>query len=47
MNNNTILYVKNPVPPLYMPAWEEHLSDHEIDAIISYLLNEFPWEEQE
>lgn len=38
---------KGPNPPLYMPAWEEQISDQDIDALISYLLNEFPWEEQE
>jgi plastocyanin len=38
---------QGPIPPLYMPAWEEQLSDQEIDAIISYLLSEFSWEEQE
>jgi mono/diheme cytochrome c family protein len=33
-------------PPLNMPSWEAILSDREIDALIVYLLNEYPWDEE-
>ena len=36
-----------PDPPRQMPAWEERLSERDIDAIISYLLTLYPWEEDE
>lgn len=28
-----------PLPPLQMPAWEHHLSDGDIDAVLTYLLS--------
>jgi hypothetical protein len=31
-------------PPLHMPSWEAVLTDREIDALIAYLLTEFPWD---
>ncbi|MFQ5652494.1 MAG: c-type cytochrome [bacterium] len=36
-----------PKPPLHMPAWEEQLSSEDIDAILAYLINQYPWEEYE
>lgn len=36
-----------PEPPLSMPAWEYELSSQEIDALVAYLLDLFPWEEYE
>lgn len=34
-------------PPLNMPSWEAVIADEDIDAVIAYLLSEFPWEEEE
>lgn len=34
-----------PEPPLQMPAWRAVLSDRDIDAILGYLLSQFPWDE--
>jgi len=31
-------------PPLFMPAWAQHLTDNEIDAIIAYLIKQNRWE---
>ena len=36
-----------PDPPLQMPAWQAILSEREIDALISYFLSLYPWEEDE
>jgi mono/diheme cytochrome c family protein/plastocyanin len=33
-------------PPLNMPSWEAELTNPDINAVIAYLLNEFPWEEE-
>jgi plastocyanin len=35
---------QGPIPPLYMPSWEENLTSKEIDAIIAYLISEYSWE---
>jgi plastocyanin len=35
---------QGPIPPLYMPSWEENLNNKEIDAIIAYLISEYSWE---
>ncbi|MCR4316907.1 MAG: cytochrome c [Planctomycetes bacterium] len=34
-----------PPPPINMPAWKLILSDEDIDAIISYLISLYPWDE--
>jgi hypothetical protein len=36
-----------PTPPLWMPAWQHKLTEHEINAIILYFIDLFPWEEEE
>lgn len=36
-----------PEPPLQMPSWEGKLSDRDIDAVVSYLITEYPWDEDE
>ncbi|MFQ5650008.1 MAG: c-type cytochrome [bacterium] len=36
-----------PTPPLHMPAWEEELSSEDIDAILAYLINQYPWQDYE
>lgn len=36
-----------PIPPLHMPAWENELSSEDIDAILAYLISQYPWEEYE
>lgn len=36
-----------PIPPLHMPAWDNHLSTDDIDAIIVYLLEQFEWDDEE
>ncbi|MBI3074542.1 MAG: c-type cytochrome [Deltaproteobacteria bacterium] len=38
---------KGPNPPLEMPAWGQRLSERDIDAVISYLVTLYPWEEEE
>jgi plastocyanin len=32
-------------PPMHMPSWEAELSERDIDALIAYLIAEYPWEE--
>lgn len=32
-------------PPLHMPAWGAVLERRDVDAIIGYLLTEYPWED--
>jgi hypothetical protein len=32
-------------PPLHMPSWDAVLDERDIDAIIAYLLTEYPWDE--
>jgi len=34
-------------PPLIMPSWEHQLSDDDLDAVLAYLISEFPWENYE
>ncbi|MBU0558138.1 MAG: c-type cytochrome [Bacteroidetes bacterium] len=36
---------EGPIPPLYMPSWKMHLSEKEINAVLAYLINEFPWDD--
>lgn len=36
-----------PTPPLFMPSWEHHLDERERDAIIAYLIEQYPWESYE
>ena len=36
-----------PQPPLFMPAWDEHLSKQDVNAILAYLINQYNWEEYE
>lgn len=36
-----------PYPPLTMPAWENYLTNEEINAIIAYLITQNKWEEEE
>lgn len=36
-----------PVPPLQMPAWQDKLSDYDVDAILAYLITLYPWEQDE
>jgi mono/diheme cytochrome c family protein len=33
-------------PPLNMPSWDAVLSDRDIDALIAYLLTQYPWEDE-
>ena len=35
-----------PVPPMSMPAWGDQLSSEDIDAVITYLIGQFTWEEE-
>ena len=39
--------VKGPEPPLQMPTWGTNISDPDVDAIIAYLLSQYPWEEED
>jgi len=34
-----------PIPPLYMPSWQMHLSEKEINAVLAYLIDEYDWED--
>jgi len=34
-----------PQPPLNMPSWRYQLTERDIDALISFLLSQFPWGE--
>ena len=34
-----------PVPPLQMPAWKHLVEEREIDALLSYFVSLYPWEE--
>lgn len=34
-------------PPLIMPSWEHQLSNDDLNAVLAYLISEFPWEEYE
>lgn len=36
-----------PAPPLNMPSWRHHVSERDLDALIAYLLSQFPWDEDE
>ena len=36
-----------PEPPLWMPAWQFKLTDHEIDSLIHYFIDLYPWDEEE
>jgi plastocyanin/mono/diheme cytochrome c family protein len=36
-----------PAPPLNMPSWDSVLSRRDVDALIAYLLTEYPWEEDQ
>jgi heme/copper-type cytochrome/quinol oxidase subunit 2 len=33
-------------PPLCMPSWEHHLTTRQINSIISYLINNYDWENE-
>ena len=33
-------------PPLCMPSWEYHLTQNDINSIISYLINSYDWENE-
>jgi hypothetical protein len=35
-----------PLPPLFMPSWEQNLSKEEIRSIISYLISKNKWEDE-
>jgi mono/diheme cytochrome c family protein len=35
-----------PAPPMSMPAWGDQLSSEDIDAVIAYLIRQFPWDEE-
>lgn len=35
-----------PMPPLYMPSWEDYLTKDEINAIIAYLISLNNWDEE-
>lgn len=37
--------VEGPRPPLEMPAWEQHLSEREIDSLVAFLLTLEPMDE--
>lgn len=34
---------EGPEPPLVMPSWKHVLSDNDVDAVIAYLISQFPW----
>jgi len=36
-----------PDPPLQMPSWRAMLTDRDIDAVISYFISLYPWEDWE
>jgi hypothetical protein len=36
-----------PEPPLWMPAWKYKLTEREIDALVIYFIDLYPWEEEE
>lgn len=38
---------QGPEPPLWMPAWKYKLSEHEIDSLILYFLDLYPWEDED
>ncbi|MFQ6607345.1 MAG: c-type cytochrome [Fidelibacterota bacterium] len=41
------LNLELPDPPLTMPSWEEQLSEEDINSILAYLINLYPWDEYE
>lgn len=41
------LDTEKPEPPLTMPAWEEQLSENDINSILAYLISLYPWDEYE
>lgn len=36
-----------PDPPLVMPTWKNKLSNEDINAILAYLISEYPWDDYE
>ncbi|MCZ6692084.1 MAG: c-type cytochrome [Planctomycetota bacterium] len=38
---------EGPEPPLQMPTWGTSISDRDVDAIVVYLISQYPWEEEE
>jgi hypothetical protein len=36
-----------PDPPLWMPAWQYKLTNHEIDSLIVYFVDLYQWEDDE
>ena len=38
---------EGPEPPLVMPSWEHQLTNDELNAVLAYLISEFPWEDYE
>ncbi len=33
-----------PVPPLNMPSWRHQVSDEDVNALVAYLISQYPWE---
>ncbi len=38
---------EGPEPPLVMPSWEHQLSNDDLNAVLAYLISEFPWVDYE
>lgn len=36
-----------PEPPLTMPSWREQLAEDDMEAIVAYLLTQYPWDEDD
>lgn len=36
-----------PEPPLTMPSWREQLAEDDMEAILAYLLTQYPWDEED
>ena len=41
------LDMDGPDPPLQMPTWRAMLTDRDIDAIFTYFITLYPWEEED
>jgi len=37
---------RGPEPPLQMPAWQYLISEREMDAVLSYFISLYPWEDE-
>ncbi|MHB8875646.1 MAG: c-type cytochrome [Myxococcaceae bacterium] len=37
---------QGPPPPLNMPSWRHQVSEEDVNALIAYLLSQYPWEDE-